>query len=113
VQDLATCRASGHVNLPLIKDLQTDPISSIVVHLPGLDISHPVRRRTRKMIQEPSLGIRRRVWLWLSSQVVGKVPDEDSLCEYDCRKQECAQDEWAQCERRLNKATGELRPGKR
>jgi hypothetical protein len=87
----------------------------------GLDQRHSLSaqqldipgRRIKTMTQQPGLGIRKQVWLWLKSQVVGQVSDEDSLCEFDCRKQECSQGEWADCERRLNKAAGELRPGKK
>src|SRR5208337_5127894 len=93
------------------KTLPLDPIGGIVKQL-ELDIIRPRERGIRTMAQEPSLGFRKRAWLWLRSQVIRDVPDGDSLCEYDCRKQECGQEEWAHCDRRLNKAAGELRPGK-
>ena len=33
------------------------------------------------------------------------------LCEYDCRRQQCTDEEWESCERRIQKAAGELWPG--
>ena len=50
------------------------------------------------------------LWQWLKCQIVQRVPEADALCEYDCRKQQCVDGEWATCERRLVKAKGELWP---
>ena len=50
-------------------------------------------------------------WQWLKNQIAQDVPESDGLCEYDCRKQQCAEDEWANCERRIQGAAGELWPG--
>ena len=50
-------------------------------------------------------------WQWLKNQIAQDVPGSDGLCEYDCRKQQCAEDEWANCERRIQGAPGELWPG--
>jgi hypothetical protein len=49
---------------------------------------------------------------WLKQQVVQGVPDEVALCEFDCQKEQCKNDEWATCERRLNRAAGELFPSR-
>jgi len=54
--------------------------------------------------------IPQRVWRWLKAQVVQDVPEADALCAYDCRKQQCNEEEWATCDRRINKAAGELWP---
>jgi len=51
-----------------------------------------------------------RSWQWVKGQIVGEVPEENELCEFDCRKQQCAQGEWATCDRRLRRAEGELMP---
>ena len=51
-----------------------------------------------------------RSWQWFKSQIVGEVPKENELCEFDCRKQQCAVGEWATCDRRLRQAAGELMP---
>ncbi len=51
-----------------------------------------------------------RLWRRLNDQIVGDVPEEIALCEYDCRKQQCTTDEWATCDRRLRRAAGELMP---
>jgi len=47
---------------------------------------------------------------WLMKEFVQDVPESISLCEFDCRKQQCTLAEWASCERRLKKGAGELRP---
>jgi hypothetical protein len=49
-------------------------------------------------------------WRWLKGQIVGEVPPEDALCEFDCPKWQCTEGEWATCERRLSRAAGELMP---
>ena len=41
---------------------------------------------------------------------VRDVPAEMALCEFDCRKDQCLEGEWASCERRVNRAAGELMP---
>lgn len=51
-----------------------------------------------------------RLWRRLKDQIVGDVPEDIALCEYDCRKQQCSMDEWATCDRRLRRAAGELMP---
>lgn len=47
---------------------------------------------------------------WAKNQIVADVPRDLELCEFDCRKHQCALNEWANCERRLNRAAGELMP---
>jgi len=54
--------------------------------------------------------VHKRFWQWLKDQVAQDVPEADGLCEYDCRKPHCDEEEWANCERRINKAAGELWP---
>jgi hypothetical protein len=56
-----------------------------------------------------SRGIFARTWQWFKNQIVADVPPETAVCEFDCRKQECKQEDWANCERRLSHAAGELR----
>ena len=34
-------------------------------------------------------------------QPVTEVPEEIALCEFDCSKTECLQEDWANCTRRL------------
>jgi hypothetical protein len=51
-----------------------------------------------------------KMWQWLKDQIAQDVPEADALCEYDCRKQQCTEEEWATCERRIHKAAGELWP---
>jgi hypothetical protein len=52
-------------------------------------------------------------WRWISAQVVTEVPEDDALCEFDCRKQQCSEGEWESCERRLHHAARELMPAKK
>jgi uncharacterized protein YecT (DUF1311 family) len=52
----------------------------------------------------------RRVGRWLRDQIVQEVPEDSAHCEFDCRKGQCMMEEWKSCDRRLNKATGELMP---
>jgi hypothetical protein len=52
-----------------------------------------------------------RDWAW--GQIIGEVPAEDSLCEFDCRKPRCIESEWENCVRRMQRAAGELMPPKR
>ncbi len=54
--------------------------------------------------------LHRRLWQWLKGQIVQTVPEEDGVCEFDCRKQQCTEGEWEVCERRVQKAAGELWP---
>lgn len=49
-----------------------------------------------------------RDWAW--GQFIGEVPADDALCEFDCRKLQCAGGEWENCVRRLHRAAGELMP---
>ena len=50
------------------------------------------------------------VWQVVKRQVVGDAPEELGICEFDCRKEQCLQDEWDTCERRIRKGAGELFP---
>jgi hypothetical protein len=52
-------------------------------------------------------------WLWhrLKGHRVAGVPEEIALCEFDCRKGQCVENEWESCERLISKAAGELMPG--
>jgi hypothetical protein len=51
-----------------------------------------------------------RLWRSLLNQLVQDVPDANGLCEFDCRKLHCTLAEWERCERRLQRAAGELMP---
>jgi hypothetical protein len=62
------------------------------------------------MYLEKIQPLHKKLWQWLKGQIAQDVPDADGLCEYDCRKQQCSEEEWATCERRINKAAGELWP---
>ncbi len=62
------------------------------------------------MSLEAMQAIPAKMWQWLKDQIAQDVPEADALCEYDCRKQQCVTGEWAACERRIQKAAGELWP---
>jgi hypothetical protein len=51
-------------------------------------------------------------WLrqFVERQIVGTAPEAMAICEFDCRKVPCTQDEWETCERRIHKGAGELFP---
>lgn len=51
-----------------------------------------------------------RLWHWIKDQIVQNVPKDIALCEFDCRKEQCTMEEWETCERRLDKAAGDLMP---
>jgi hypothetical protein len=51
-----------------------------------------------------------RLWRWTKGQIVADVPDNIALCEFSCRKLQCSMGEWANCERRIRNAAGELTP---
>ena len=65
-----------------------------------------MRRRTGQTLHK-------KIWQWMKTQIAQDVSASDELCEYDCRKQQCDEEEWANCERRINRAAGELWPEKR
>lgn len=35
------------------------------------------------------------------AHIVSEIPDELALCEFDCLKQDCTEDDWGHCEKRL------------
>jgi len=55
-------------------------------------------------------GILGPLWTRIKRWWVLEVPEGDALCEFDCRKEQCRDGEWASCSRRLSKAAGELMP---
>ncbi len=52
----------------------------------------------------------RNLWVWAGGHFVGSVPEDNALCEFDCRKPQCTEGEWENCMRRLRHAAGELMP---
>lgn len=54
--------------------------------------------------------LHKKFWQRLKNQIAQDVPASNGLCEYDCRKQQCTEEEWATCERRIGRAAGELWP---
>ena len=38
----------------------------------------------------------------LMDRLVGTVPADSAICEFDCSKTECSNEEWTHCQRRLD-----------
>jgi hypothetical protein len=38
---------------------------------------------------------------WLMGHLIQDVPDDLAVCEFDCRKPQCTQGDWENCQRRL------------
>jgi hypothetical protein len=51
-----------------------------------------------------------RFWEWSKSQIVQTVPDEMSVCEFDCRRPQCTIAHWESCDYRSHEAAGWLMP---
>jgi hypothetical protein len=43
----------------------------------------------------------KRLQRWLSQHLVQSVPEEISICEYECQEPECHIAKWALCEKRV------------
>jgi hypothetical protein len=61
---------------------------------------------TDGILRTPSF---RAAWRILLDGLIQSVPEEDALCEFDCRKRQCFLSEWVTCERRLQAAAAQLR----
>jgi hypothetical protein len=59
------------------------------------------------------MNLLRKIWDWIAGQFIRDVPQDNALCEFDCRKPQCHQGEWETCTRRLQRAAGELMPAKK
>lgn len=46
---------------------------------------------------EQAPGRIRRFWRGFVGQWIGTVPDELSVCEFECRKPDCSLKDWRQC----------------
>jgi hypothetical protein len=62
------------------------------------------------MVEQPNRNPAQRFWRWFKGQIIEDVPKDIAICEYDCPKEQCRENEWATCERRLSAAAGELKP---
>lgn len=50
------------------------------------------------------------LWQWIKNQIVQEIPEDIALCEFDCNKLQCTQEEWQTCLRCIARAAGELMP---
>ena len=62
------------------------------------------------MYLETIQTLHRKFSQWLKDHIAQDVSEADGLCEFDCRKPQCTDEEWATCERRIKKGAGELWP---
>ena len=53
------------------------------------------------------------IWQSIRDQFIEETPDELALCDSDCGRQDCTQEEWLICERRSIRDVDELRGGAR
>ncbi|MEI9972574.1 MAG: hypothetical protein WDO73_11260 [Ignavibacteriota bacterium] len=54
-----------------------------------------------------------RLWEFVKRQAVDDVPKEIAICEFDCNRAQCRQNEWDVCGRRIHHGSGELFPDAR
>jgi hypothetical protein len=55
-------------------------------------------------------GLFRGFCRWVADKIIQDVPEDTALCEFDCQKGQCTDGEWANCDRRIKRAAGELWP---
>ena len=53
-----------------------------------------------KMNQKVQSGWLSKLWKGFKNIVGQEVPQEMEVCEFDCRRLECSQKDWENCERR-------------
>jgi hypothetical protein len=51
-----------------------------------------------------------RFWSWFKDQIWQDARKAVAVCEFDCRRQQCTEKEWATCERRINEENCGLSP---
>ena len=59
---------------------------------------------------QKSESTRHQLWEFVKRQIVDDVPEDLKICEVYCHKEQCMQDEWDTCERRIRRGAGELFP---
>jgi hypothetical protein len=52
-------------------------------------------------------GFLRRLWSRLHGSWVSDVPAQIAICEFECRKDQCMNNEWDSCEHRMARCAGE------
>jgi hypothetical protein len=52
------------------------------------------------------------LWQWIKDEIVQDVPEEIALCEFDCNKAQCTQEQWLACSRRLAHAARKATPAR-
>jgi hypothetical protein len=92
------------------RTLNADRLLQVVAVVSGADDVVFRKAAVLKRAGGRKRGPLARLWRWVTDQVVGEVPEESALCEFDCRKGQCEMGEWTSCERRLRQANAELWP---
>jgi len=62
--------------------------------------------RTSVVFNPPRFLPFRKVSRWLADHLVQNVPEEVSVCEYDCQESHCNIAKWAICEKRRQQPAG-------
>ena len=65
-------------------------------------------RLTLRLTSETSVRAIGRVQRWFADHIVQNVPEEVSICEYECLEPDCHIAKWALCEKRLSQPENAL-----
>lgn len=58
-------------------------------------------RLTLRFASQPVTRSIGRVQRWFADHIIQNVPEEVSVCEYECQEPDCHIAKWAMCEKRL------------
>ena len=61
-------------------------------------------RLTLRLTSETSVRAIGRVQRWFADHIVQNVPEDVSICEYECQEPDCHIAKWALCEKRTVRA---------
>jgi hypothetical protein len=60
-------------------------------------------RLTLRLATQPVARSFGRVQRWLADHIIQNVPEEVSVCEYECQEPDCHIAKWAMCEKRATR----------
>jgi hypothetical protein len=63
-----------------------------------------------KQVGSTAPGVWNSCFRWFSGHLLGEGHDDIALGAFDCKRTPGPEEEWATCERRINRAAGELMP---
>jgi len=58
-------------------------------------------RLTLRIATHPGTRSIERVQRWIADHIIQNVPEEVSVCEYECQEPNCHIAKWAMCEKRV------------